>query len=102
MVRRFAGCSRQFAKEGALHTHPDVIEACAFSVPDPRLGEVVGASVQTRDGKPLTQADMAAHLDGRLAKFKIPEKLWCQAGPLTRGATDKIDRRAIRAACLDT
>ncbi|MEO9466902.1 class I adenylate-forming enzyme family protein [Sulfitobacter pontiacus] len=88
--------------EGALHTHPDVIEACAFSVPDPRLGEVVGASVQTRDGKPLTQADMAAHLDGRLAKFKIPEKLWCQDGPLTRGATDKIDRRAIRAACLDT
>lgn len=87
--------------EGALHTHPDVVEACAFSVPDDRLGEVVGAAVQTRNGNPITREEMAAHLDGHLAKFKIPEKLWCQTGPLTRGATDKIDRRAIRAACLE-
>jgi long-chain acyl-CoA synthetase len=87
--------------EGALHTHPNVIEACAFSVPDERLGEVVGAAVQTRDGQPISREDMAAHLDGHIAKFKIPEKLWCQTGPLTRGATDKIDRRAIRASCLE-
>ncbi|MBW4963450.1 class I adenylate-forming enzyme family protein [Sulfitobacter sp. CW3] len=87
--------------EGALHTHPDVIEACAFSVPDERLGEVVGAAIQMRDGKVMSCDDMAAHLDGRLAKFKIPQQLWCQDGPLTRGATDKIDRRAIRAACLE-
>ncbi len=87
--------------EGALHTHPDVVEACAFSVPDERLGEVVGAAVQMRDGKTITVAEMAAHLNGHLAKFKIPQQLWCQDVPLTRGATDKIDRRAIRAACLE-
>ncbi len=87
--------------EGALHTHPDVIEACAFSLPDSRLGEVVGAAVQTRDGKEITQTDMAKHLEERLAKFKIPVKLWCQDTPLTRGATDKIDRRAIRTVCLE-
>ncbi len=87
--------------EGALHTHPNVIEACAFSVPHDRLGEVVGAAIQTRDGTQITPEEMATHLEGRLAKFKIPEKLWCQAGPLTRGATDKIDRRVIRAACLE-
>ena len=78
-----------------------MIEACAFSVPDERLGEVVGAAIQMRDGKVVSCEDMAAHLDGRLAKFKIPQQLWCQDGPLTRGATDKIDRRAIRAACLE-
>jgi len=49
----------------------------------------------------MTPAEMAAHLDGHIAKFKIPEQLWCQDGPLIRGATDKIDRRAIRAACLE-
>ena len=87
--------------EGALHTHPDVIEACAFSVPDERLGEVVGAAIQMRDGKKMSCEDMADHLDGHLAKFKIPQHLWCQDGPLIRGATDKIDRRAIRAACLN-
>ena len=87
--------------EGALHRHPDVVEACAFSVPDERLGEAVGASVQLRKGRTTSQAEMAEFLSKHIAKFKIPTKLWCQSEPLTRGATDKIDRRAIRTACLD-
>ena len=87
--------------EGMLHRHPDVLEATAFSVPDERLGEAVGAAVQLRKGTTITRDQMAAFLDGHLAKFKIPAHLWCQHDPLTRGATDKIDRRAIRTACLD-
>lgn len=87
--------------EGALHRHPDVLEAAAFSIPDARLGETVGAAVQLRAGTDLTRADLGAFLDGHLAKFKHPAHLWVQHTPLTRGATDKIDRRAIRAACLD-
>lgn len=86
--------------EGALHRHADVIEACAFSVPDDRLGEIVGAAIQTRGGVDIPQADMAAFLSRHIAPFKIPQHLWCQPGPLSRGATDKIDRRAIRLACL--
>jgi len=35
---------------------PDVIEACAVFCPDRGWAKSVGASVQTRDGKPLTQA----------------------------------------------
>ena len=87
--------------EGALHRHPDVLEAAAFSVPDERLGEAVGACVQLREGCTLTREQMADFLDGHLAKFKIPAHLWVQHDVLTRGATDKIDRRAIRTACLD-
>ena len=87
--------------EGALHRHPDVLEAAAFSVPDERLGETVGAAVQLRADATITQADMAAFLEHHIAKFKIPAHLWIQHDVLTRGATDKIDRRAIRTACLD-
>jgi len=87
--------------EGALHRHPDVLEAAAFSVPDERLGEVVGACVQLRDGATTTRDDMAAFLADHLAKFKTPAHLWAQHDTLIRGATDKIDRRAIRTACLD-
>jgi len=87
--------------EGALHRLPDVIEACAFSVPDPRLGEIVGACVQLRSGASLSHADMAAALEGHIAKFKTPQHLWTQDAPLMRGATDKIDRRGLRAACLE-
>ncbi|MGH1578893.1 class I adenylate-forming enzyme family protein [Planktotalea sp.] len=88
--------------EGALHRHPDVLEAAAFSVPDARLGEAVGAAVQLKKGAMLSQTDMARFLEGHLAHFKIPTHLWVQHDVLTRGATDKIDRRAIRTACLDT
>ena len=87
--------------EGALHRLPDVVEACAFSVPDERLGEIVGACVQLRSGARLSQADMATALEGHIAKFKTPQHLWTQTMPLMRGATDKIDRRRLRAACLD-
>ncbi|MEM7519805.1 MAG: class I adenylate-forming enzyme family protein [Pseudomonadota bacterium] len=87
--------------EGALHRHPDVLEAVAFPVPDARLGEVVGAALQLRAGAQMTQRELGAFLDGKLAPFKHPAKLWTQDTALTRGATDKIDRRAIAAACLE-
>jgi long-chain acyl-CoA synthetase len=88
--------------EGALHRLPQVLEACAFSVPDDRLGESVGAVVQLVQGATLTQAQMLDALRDHLAGFKIPHHLWVQSGPLMRGATDKIDRRGLRIACLDT
>jgi acyl-CoA synthetase (AMP-forming)/AMP-acid ligase II len=87
--------------EGALHKLPQVLEACAFSVPDDRLGESVGAAVQLRPGMTLTQAEMAATVARHLAPFKIPQHLWTQSEPLMRGATDKIDRRGLRTACLE-
>jgi len=87
--------------EGALHRLPEVIEACAFSVPDDRLGEVVGACVQLRERATLSRDAMAQALDGHIAPFKMPAHLWTQHAPLMRGATDKLDRRGLRAACLD-
>ena len=87
--------------EGALHRLPDVIEACAFSVPDDRLGEVVGACVELREGSTLSQDEMMVALEGHIAKFKTPQHLWTQHAPLMRGATDKLDRRGVRTVCLD-
>lgn len=87
--------------EGALHRLPEVVEACAFSVPDERLGETVGACVQLREGATLSRVQMAQALDAHIAQYKIPAHLWTQSAPLMRGATDKIDRRGLRAACLN-
>lgn len=87
--------------EGALHRLPQVIEACAFAVPDARLGEVVGACVHLHKGTDLSQEEMADALGEYLAKFKTPQHLWTQHAPLMRGATDKIDRRGLAAACLE-
>ena len=83
-----------------MHRHPAVAEACVFSVPHDRLGEVVGAAVQLRPGQTADEEDLKAFLRHHIAKFKVPEHFWFQSEPLTRGTTDKIDRRALQAACL--
>ncbi|MEL6946308.1 MAG: AMP-binding protein [Pseudomonadota bacterium] len=86
--------------EGALHRHPAVLEAGVFSVPDERLGEVVGAGVQLKPGETAKAEELSAFLMDYIAKFKIPEHYWIGHDPLPRGATDKTDRRALRAKCL--
>ncbi|MGM0583402.1 MAG: class I adenylate-forming enzyme family protein [Pseudomonadota bacterium] len=87
--------------EGALHRHPAVAEAGAFPVPHPRLGETVGAGVTLRPGAQADAAELQAFLREHIAHFKIPERIWFLDEPLPRGATDKIDRRALRARCLE-
>ncbi|MEM9851493.1 MAG: fatty acid--CoA ligase family protein, partial [Pseudomonadota bacterium] len=87
--------------EAALHHHPDVIEAGVFPVPDPRLGEIVGACLQVTPGADLTLEKVCTFLDDRLARFKHPARLWTRTAPLTRGATAKTDRRALARECLE-
>lgn len=84
--------------EGALHKHPAVLEAAVFPMPDERLGEAVGAAIHLRG--PVEEPELTEFLKRSLAAFKIPTRYWRMDEPLQRGATDKIDRRAIRSACL--
>ncbi|GGA27930.1 class I adenylate-forming enzyme family protein [Neptunicoccus cionae] len=86
--------------EGALHKHPAVHEACAFSVPDDRLGEIVGAGIALHAGQTVTPEELNGFLSEHIAHFKIPDRYWFQSNPLPRGATDKLDRRALRSTCL--
>ncbi|MAC80727.1 MAG: long-chain fatty acid--CoA ligase [Rhodobacteraceae bacterium] len=87
--------------ENALHHHPAVSEACAFPLPDERLGETVGALVRVLPGHEVTQGDLQAFLKDHIAHFKIPDHIWTQVDPLPRGATDKLDRRGIRSRCTE-
>lgn len=86
--------------EGAIHRHPDVIEACTFSVPDERLGEIVGACVHLRDGATMTPDALRKFLNDHIAAYKIPQHVWFTFAPLPRGATDKLDRRGLSTQCL--
>ena len=86
--------------EGALHKHPAVLEAGAFSVPDERLGETVGAGITLNAGEALTAAELQIFLKDYIAHFKIPDHFWFFHTALPRGATDKIDRRVLQQNCL--
>ena len=59
--------------EQAVHTHPAIAECAVIGVPDERWGEVGRAVVTLREGADLTEAGLLDHLDGRLARYKLPK-----------------------------
>jgi len=83
-----------------LSGHPKLIEACAFPVPDPVLGERIGLAVVTRDNEDVTLGDISDFLKSRgVAIFKLPEKLY-SIGPLPRNALNKVLRHEVRQRAL--
>jgi acyl-CoA synthetase (AMP-forming)/AMP-acid ligase II len=78
--------------EDALLTHPDVVEAVAFAVPDDKYGEIVGAVVVTRG--PIDEAALRAHCAERLATFKVPVRVHA-LGAIPKGPTGKVQRRLL-------
>ena len=82
--------------EAAIYELDEVAEAAVFSVPDERLGEEVGAAVVLVPGADLGESDLAAHLEGRLARFKYPRYVWFLDEPLPRNANGKFLKRELR------
>lgn len=72
-----------------------VADAAVVGVPDERWGEVGMAFVQPRAGVQLALADVQAHLEAQLARYKIPKRL-VLVDELPRGATGKVRRVALR------
>jgi fatty-acyl-CoA synthase len=84
--------------EQALALHPAVAECAAFGIADAHWGELVAVAVVLHPGARATEADLLAHLQQRLARFKLPRRwLWLEALPKT--ALGKV-RRAVLAATL--
>jgi len=83
--------------EAECYACPAVAEAAVFGAPDERLGEVPVAVIHVQNGEQLDESRLRAFLDGKLAKFKIPERIIFSDEPLPRLGTGKIDRRALKA-----
>ena len=82
--------------EAACYQHPDVVEACAFSIPDERLGEVVAVAVHLRSGHSLNANALRAHTSDLIASFKVPTFVLITSEPLPRNASGKFERRKLR------
>jgi long-chain acyl-CoA synthetase len=83
--------------EAACYACPQIAEVSVFGVPDERLGEVPIAVIYLADGAALAPEELRSFLEGKLARFKIPERVIVSAEPLPRLGTGKFDRRALKA-----
>lgn len=61
--------------ERILAGHPDIAEAAVIGVPHPKWGEVGRAIVVVRPGCTVTERDVLAFLDVRMARYKIPKSV---------------------------
>jgi acyl-CoA synthetase (AMP-forming)/AMP-acid ligase II len=83
--------------ERALVLHPAVAEACVVGAPDRVDGEVPVAFIRLHAGASATEADLAAHLEPLLARFKQPRAFRFVA-EIPKNAVGKPLRRVLRDA----
>jgi acyl-CoA synthetase (AMP-forming)/AMP-acid ligase II len=81
--------------EAEFYACDAVAEVAVFGAPDERLGEVPIAVIHAKSS--LSEGELRQFLDGRIARFKIPERIIFSDEPLPRLGTGKIDRRALKA-----
>jgi O-succinylbenzoic acid--CoA ligase len=82
--------------EATLLSHPQVEEAGVIGRSDAQWGQVVIAFVKTRPGAALTEEALLAYCHERLARYKLPRKIYFVEESLPRNATGKLLRRSLR------
>lgn len=80
--------------EEVIDALPGVIESAVIGVPHPDFGEGVVAVVAARDGL-MPEPDMIAALTERLARFKVPKRVFAVA-ELPRNAMGKVQKAELR------
>ena len=82
--------------ETVIYQHDAVAETAVFGIPDERLGEEVAAAIVLKPGTSLSEGELRAFLGERIAKHKIPAKVWFLDDQLPRNANGKFVKRELR------
>lgn len=108
---RYVGRCKDLIIRGGVNISPEEIdqllgghqllaEACAFSLPDPVLGERVGLAYVPRGADDVPLEAVSQFLRERdMAVFKLPERLF-RFDALPRNVTNKVMRSEVREMAL--
>lgn len=77
--------------------HPAVAEVAVVGVPDPVWGEVGVAVCVPREGAGLSETDLLAWLDGKVARYKMPKRAFVWDA-MPKSAYGKVTKKMVREA----
>ena len=81
--------------ESEIDAMPGVVESAVIGVPHADLGEGVTAVVVCNKGAAVTEASVLNGLEGRLAKFKMPKRVFV-VDELPRNTMGKVQKNILR------
>jgi len=83
-----------------MYTHPKVLQACSFGIPDPKRGESLKLALVLKPGEELTAEEARAFCKENLSGYKVPkEVVFLDTLPVT--AVGKPDRKKLRQMQLE-
>ncbi|GAB5554819.1 MAG: long-chain fatty acid--CoA ligase [Saprospiraceae bacterium] len=82
--------------ERVLATHQDINSVVVIPMPDSKWGEVGHAIIVAQSGVSISETEILAYCQGKLAKFKIPKRI-SFVKELPVSATGKINRKQLAA-----
>jgi acyl-CoA synthetase (AMP-forming)/AMP-acid ligase II len=85
--------------DNVIAQNPAVSEAVSFAIEDELYGQDVGLAIVIKEGQSLTTGELKTWLSSRLAKFKMPKKVYF-TDIMPKTATGKIQRRLVAEAML--
>lgn len=86
--------------ESEIDAIPGVIESAVIGVPHADFGEGVTAVLVCNKGADVTEAAVLKALDGRLAKFKMPKRVFV-VDELPRNTMGKVQKNVLRDTYKD-
>lgn len=78
-----------------LAGHPDVLEATVIGVPDEKWQERPLAVIVLRDGRDVSPGQLCAFLEGKVAKWWLPER-WAFVDEVPKTSVGKFDKKRLR------
>ncbi|MGY3441718.1 MULTISPECIES: malonate--CoA ligase [unclassified Bradyrhizobium] len=86
--------------ESEIDAMPGVVESAVIGVPHADFGEGVTAVLVCSKGADVSEASVLKALDGRLAKFKMPKRVFV-VDELPRNAMGKVQKNILRDTYKD-
>jgi len=80
--------------DNVLMDHPLIEQAVCFGYEDKMLGENIAAAIIVKEGKNCSETDVKTYAQEKLAKFKIPKKIFF-VNEIPKGATGKLQRNVL-------